>query len=669
VTISGQNFIGLTDVFFNNIKATAQLINATQIRAIVPGDALSGPVSVYTTGGQDSTFANFQVAPRIEVFFREFDLFGEPVLPAKAVIGERIYIRGANFDDPNNPANPGNGVGVFVNGVLATVGAVTSPANIQFQVPAGAGTGPITVTTLAGTVTSSQLLYLQPIISAFTARGTIGQTINLYGSNFTGTTAVKFGNLAATFTVTANTNLQAVVPANAVNGKLSVTAPGGAFITTTDFLVLPDLTAFSPAGGVPGTVVTLDGTALGGTTAVRFGGVAADRFTNISTTRLTAVVPSTAVSGPISVVTANGTNSSAGIFYLAPVVTGFTPSQGTSGTVVRVTGKNFTHATAVALGLADVPGFTVDSATQISFAVPAEARSGLIKVTGPGGADESLSQFRVLGNDPTITGFIPKYGPVGTPVTLTGANLAAVTNVTFNGVKAVFSVVQGTNLVATVPVGATTGRLTVATPEGSFTTADSFYLGTSTDLRTTLVVTENPAVAFGSLVCTWRLSNFGTVPGTNTIGLFTVPEGVTYFDASSTKPFTLAAGVIELNAGTLLPGETVVMIIRLQVGAPGTFTLATAVTNGVPDGNLANNSATLIVSSALPHLNVELLPTTGLLLTWSAAGTNYVAEQRGRLDLGAWVPLSGLPENDGATLQLPVSSTLEAAFFRLRLRE
>lgn len=670
VTITGQNFGGLTDVLIGNLKASAQLVSATQIRAIIPGDALSGPVSVYTTGGQDSTVANFQVSPRIEVFYREFDQFGEPKLPAKAIIGETIYIRGANFDDPNRPENPSNGLAVFVNGTRVTQGQVTSPANIQFTVPPGSGSGPITVTNLAGSAVSTQFLYLQPFISAYTARGAIGQTINLYGVNFRDASAVKFGNLsAASFTVLSNTNLQAVVPANAVNGKLSVTTPGGAFITTTDFLVLPSVLSFSPTGGVPGTVVTIDGGTLTGTTGVRFGGAAATTFTNISATRITAVVPAAAVSGPISVVTPNGTNSSAGTFYLAPVVTGFTPLQGTPGTVVKITGKNFTNATAVAIGTTDVPGFTVDSATQITLTLPAAAKTGVIKVTGPGGSDESAGLFRVLGNEPTIFSFLPNFGAAGALVRLTGDNLALVTNVTFNGVKAVFNVANGTDLVATVPAGATTGPIAVTAPDGSFTTATDFYVGTATDLRTTFAVALNPAVAYGPLSCTWRIANIGPVPGTNTVGRLTLPAGVTYVDGVTSKPFTFVGGVITLNAGTLNPGDSVIFSLRVQVGPPASIPFSATVTNAVPDSNLANNSVSQQLTAALPRLSLETLPGAGLLLSWSAAGTNYVAEQRGRLDTGNWAPIAGVPDNDGSTLQIELPAPAEKIFYRLRLNE
>jgi multisubunit Na+/H+ antiporter MnhF subunit len=67
------------------------------------------------------------------------------------------------------------------------------------------------------------LLYFQPVIAFVTARAAIGETMEIRGSNFTGITEVKFGQLPATsFTVLSATNLQAVVPPNAVTGKLTM---------------------------------------------------------------------------------------------------------------------------------------------------------------------------------------------------------------------------------------------------------------------------------------------------------------------------------------------------------------------------------------------------------------------------------------------------------------
>lgn len=673
VVISGNNFGGLTDVFFNNTKATVQSASATQIRAIVPGDALSGPISVWTTGGQDSTqlfnIPNFQVAPRITVVYRELDIFDQPVLPAKATVGDTIYIRGANLDDPNFA--PANGLGIFINGVRVTQGSVNASSLLQITVPSGAGTGPVTVTNFAGAATTTQLLYFQPQVSAVVPpRAKIGDTIEVRGVNFTGVTEVRFGTLpAASFTVLSNTNLTAVVPANAVNGSITVTAPGGSYITVGTFLVLPNITSFTPAGGPPGTVVTLDGTALSGTTSIKFGNTAADKITNVSPTRVTTVVPASATTGPITLVTGNGTNVTAASFFLAPTVSAFTPIQGNPGTVVKLTGQNFTGTTKVEFSSVNAPQFTVDSATQITVTVPEGALTGFIKVTNPGGSDESTLTFRILGNEPQVSGFSPKFGPAGTQVTLTGVNLANVTNVTFNGTKATFTAAQETSLVATVPAGATTGPIVVTSPDGSGSTGEDFVVGSNTDLRTTLTVSANPAIAHGPLTYNLRVVNQGILPATNTVVRVTLPAGVSYFDATATRPFVLNGNVFQVNAGTMNADDILTGLIRVMVGAPGDITTTATATSPVADATPANNNVTLNLVAQAPELLLELELPASLRFSWSAAGTNYVAEQSPQLNAGNWQPLPGTPDDDGSTLQLTVPVPDGNRFYRVRLKD
>jgi hypothetical protein len=59
---------------------------------------------------------------------------------------------------------------------------------------------------------------------------------------------------------------------------------------------------------------------------------------------------------------------------------------------------------------------------------------------------------------------LPVSGKVGRSVTILGNDLMGATGVMFNGTAAVFKVITNTEIKATVPVGATTGFVTVTTP-------------------------------------------------------------------------------------------------------------------------------------------------------------------------------------------------------------
>jgi IPT/TIG domain len=57
-------------------------------------------------------------------------------------------------------------------------------------------------------------------------------------------------------------------------------------------------------------------------------------------------------------------------------------------------------------------------------------------------------------------------GKLGSAVTILGNNLTGATSVKFNGKTATFTVLSATSISATVPAGATTGIVQVATPAG-----------------------------------------------------------------------------------------------------------------------------------------------------------------------------------------------------------
>ena len=66
------------------------------------------------------------------------------------------------------------------------------------------------------------------------------------------------------------------------------------------------------------------------------------------------------------------------------------------------------------------------------------------------------------------------YGVVGTNIVILGNALTGSTSVSFNGTLATFTVVSDTEITATVPTGATTGRIQVVTPGGTLTSNVAF---------------------------------------------------------------------------------------------------------------------------------------------------------------------------------------------------
>jgi hypothetical protein len=93
--------------------------------------------------------------------------------------------------------------------------------------------------------------------------------------------------------------------------------------------------------------------------------------------------------------------------------------------------------------------------------------------TNCGGGCGTVFRVGVEGLSPFVE-TLPTSGQVETAVFILGSNLAGTTSVTFNGIPAEFTVVSSTEINATVPTGATTGKVKVQTPLGTLTSNVSF---------------------------------------------------------------------------------------------------------------------------------------------------------------------------------------------------
>jgi hypothetical protein len=223
---------------------------------------------------------------------------------------------------------------------------------------------------------------------------------------------------------------------------------------------------------------------------------------------------------------------------------------------------------------------------------------------------------------PTITGFTPTSGPAGTSVTITGTNLTGATDVKFNLTSvgsANYSVDSSTQITATVPSGATTGRISVTTPGGTATSSTNFTVVPPPTI-TSFTPTSGPAgtsvqitgtgftgasdVTFGgtsvgsgnySVVSDTQIT--ATVPGaatTGTIGV-TTPNGtgVSSTEFTVTTPPTVTGfsptsgwpGVEVTITGTRLTGATDVQFNGTSVGS-GNYSVdsSTQITATVPSG-------------------------------------------------------------------------------------
>jgi hypothetical protein len=210
---------------------------------------------------------------------------------------------------------------------------------------------------------------------------------------------VKFNGTAAAFTFVTNVKVTAVVPNGATTGRITLSTPAGTAMSATDFIIItgsaPTITSFNPLSGNVGTTVAIHGTNFTGVNSVKFNGTAA-AFTFVTSVKVTAVVPTGATTGRITLSTPAGTATSPTNFTVSgPKITGFNPSSGGPGIVVRINGTNFGGVTSVKFNGTPAT-FTLVNSGQVTAVVPNGATTGPITLTTPAGTATSPTVFTVL---------------------------------------------------------------------------------------------------------------------------------------------------------------------------------------------------------------------------------------------------------------------------------
>ncbi len=320
---------------------------------------------------------------------------------------------------------------------------------------------------------------------------------------------------------------------------------------------------------------------------------------------------------------------------MTPTISSFTPTGGPVGCQVTITGTGFTSpaVTKVTFGAdtgspVDQTTVLVDSSTQVRAAVPTSALTGKLTVTNNVTSAESSGTFTVGGScvSPTITSFSPLSGPVGTSVTITGTNLTGATSVKFNGTAAIITSNTATQIVTTVPAGATTGPITVTTAGGTATSATNFTVGAaSVPTITSFTPTAGPVgtsvtITGTNLTGATSVKFHGTsatiTSNTATTIVTTVPASattgtITVTTAGGTATSATSFTVMAIASFTPISGPVGTTVTITGTGLAG----ATAVKFNGTTATITSNTATTIVTT------VPAAATTGTITVTNATGT------------------------------------------------
>jgi trimeric autotransporter adhesin len=424
-------------------------------------DYLTG--STYTFAAQNvKTTSNAAAFTIQNTGTLDLNLSGSPLINISGThAGEFSVVQNTT----SSPVAPGGNTTYSVSFSPASFGNKSATLTIQND---DANENPYTIN-LAGSA-----IILAPAITGFSpAGGLIGSTVVITGTNLINTTSVTFNNTAASFVIDNDGQITATVPAGATPGNIAVknqtnTATGGHFNVISQ--PEPTITGFTPTSGPIGQTVVITGTDFTGATSVTFNAKPA-AYTVDNSTQITAIVPASATTGKIAITTPGGTVNSVSDFnvLLLPEITAISPDFGLVLELITITGVNFTDASDVSFN-GVTAAYEVNSDTEIIAEVPAGATTGPITVTTIGGTAKS-GTFTVIVSAPHISDISPASGQVLEIVTITGVNFTGASDVSFNGATAAYEINSDTEIIAEVPVGATTGLVTVTTSGGTATSS------------------------------------------------------------------------------------------------------------------------------------------------------------------------------------------------------
>jgi len=527
------------------------------------------------------------------------------------------------------------------SGVPNAAGTIPAGSTITFELW-------MRKTTTGGTMFPRAKLNLNSAAGTLlgTATSTTALTNTLTKYTFSTTTGTSISMTASDrFYLWVGVNLTAA-PTTNTTAELDIEGvTGGSYdslITVPLPVSAPAITNVSPGAGPVGTSVTITGSNFGatqGTSTVKFNGVTATA-TNWSNTSITCTVPTGATTGPI-VVTVGGNASNGFNFTVADVgsISG-TISRASDGAaingalvealqsgIVKGSGTSATNGSYSIAGLLsgtyDVRASASRYVTQIQNGVVVSApnstpanfslvdagpitniydESGrLLAVVDPSGETVTykydavgnlLSISRSVSSQLSIIEFTPDKGPIGASVIIYGTGFSATPSdntVKFNGTTATVTASTATQISTTVPVGATTGLLTVTTAGITASSSTPFTVGSDAPIITSFT----PNIGAAGTTVNISGSNFDTTTTGNRVAFngtrsvvtaatataltTSVPAGAMSGHISDTTPAGIGVSTDYFFVPpSPLTAADVEFYSLMAIGESKTFTIATA---------------------------------------------------------------------------------------------
>lgn len=238
--------------------------------------------------------------------------------------------------------------------------------------------------------------------------------------------------------------------------------------------------------------------------------------------------------------------------FLAPTITSISPDHGplSGGTLVTVTGTNFTADSSVTFDGTTAPTVTVVDSTTLTVVSPASSGSVHVIVTTSNGMIASDDTFNYYAT-PAVTSVMPATGPAagGTAVSIAGSGFLSADTVTFGATSVPFTYVNDGLITAVAPAGGGTVDVQVSGPGGASATSSNDQFTYTAAVPTVADVSPSSGPTGGGTTV--------TVTGTNLTGATAVTFGAapaSAFTVNSATSITATApagtGLVDVRVTT-----------------------------------------------------------------------------------------------------------------------
>ncbi|HMF00582.1 MAG TPA: IPT/TIG domain-containing protein [Terriglobia bacterium] len=329
-----------------------------------------------------------------------------------------------------------------------------------------------------------------------------------------------------------------------------------ASVAPQSYAAAPSISSLTPNSGAVGTQVKLAGSNFGqtqGSSKVTFNGVVAT-VNAWNKNSITAIVPAASTTGPV-VVTVGGVASNSVTFVV----------------------------------ISNIPepkiSYTYDAVGRLLSA--GDAQSGKTAAYTYDSAGNILSVAQYASTTVSVISFSPATGSVGASVTIYGTGFSTTpsqNSVSFNGANATVSSSTATQIVATVPIGATTGPIGVTVNGKSASSTNPFTIG-----QPPTITGFTPSVADPRTAVSVSGDNFQPITVLNEVKVNSFPSQV-----QSSTPTNLATPSPAVGSGRIsvtTPFGTAISNDDLYI-APSPYTASLVSPVGTGSGRISVGTPT-----------------------------------------------------------------------------